>query len=191
MKTFNRDLIFFVLKFIGLFCALYFCTLAIIGLSTPESYYSPFVAHYLDYVSVLRSSLLHASKGVLSLFNFQTAFRDRYTLMAAHGGIRMVYTCIGYGVLSFWAAFVLANKSSWKRKLLWLAGGLFALWCINVMRISLLIVALDKKWPMPLGLDHHTWFNIIAYALIFLMMYFYDRSAKTLQKKISRHPEVT
>jgi exosortase/archaeosortase family protein len=173
----NKNFGWYLLKFAVVFCILYFGTLAVIGLASPESYYSPFVAKYLDYISVLRSSLLHSSKAFLSLFNFQTAFRDRYTLMATHGGIRMVYTCIGYGVMSFWAAFVLANKGSWKRKLLWTIGGLFALWCINVLRISLLIVALDKKWPMPLGLDHHTWFNIVAYSLIFLMIYLYDRSS--------------
>jgi exosortase/archaeosortase family protein len=178
----NKKSLWYILKFAAAFCFFYFGTLAVIGLSTPESYYSPFVAKYLDYISLLRSSLLHTSKAVLSLFNINTDFRDRYTLMAAHGGIRMVYTCIGYGVMSFWAAFVFANKGSWKRKTIWIIGGLFALWLINVLRISLLIVALDKKWPMPLGLDHHTWFNIVAYLLIFLMIYLYDRSSNEFLK---------
>lgn len=179
----NRGIIIFIIKFIGIFCLLYFGTLAVIGLSTPESYYSPLVANYLDYVSLLRASLLHTSKELLSLCHFTTVFRDKYTLMGPHGGIRMVYTCIGYGVMSFWAAFIIANKGSWKRKTVWIFGGLIALWCINVVRLSLLIVALNKNWAMPFGIDHHTWFNIVAYLLIFLMIYFYDRSSKTLHTK--------
>jgi exosortase/archaeosortase family protein len=181
----NKKFIIYVLKFAVAFCVLYFGTLAIIGLAAPDGYYSPFVANYLDYISVFRSLLLHTSKGLLSLFNYDTTFRDKYTLMGYHGGIRMVYSCIGYGVMSFWAAFIFANKGSWKKKLAWIIGGLFALFCINVLRIILLIVALDKNWPMPLGLDHHTWFNIIAYLLIFLMIYLYDKSTpRTLNSKL-------
>ena len=145
MKYINRQLMIFLIKFIGIFCVLYFGTLAIMGLSSPESYYSPFVAHYLDYISPLRSLLLHASQGLLSLFNFTTFFTDKYTLMSNHGGIYMVYSCIGYGVMSFWTAFVLANSGSWKRKAIWIIGGLFALCSINILRISILLVAINKK----------------------------------------------
>ena len=172
-----KSLIAYVLKFAFYFCLLYFGTLGIIGLSTREGYYSPTVAKYFDFISLLRSSYLHTCKAVLSLFNYQTTLTDKYTLMGMHGGIRMVYTCIGYGVMSFWASFIISNISTWKRKILWVLGGLFSLWCINLLRICLLIIALDKHWPMPLGLDHHTWFNIAAYLLIFIMIYFYDKSS--------------
>jgi exosortase/archaeosortase family protein len=173
----NEHFIWYVLKFAAAFCIFYFGTLAVIGLSTPESYYSPFVANYLDYISLLRSMLLHATKAFLSLFNFETVFRDRYTLMGPHGGIRIVYSCIGYGVMSFWAAFVFANKGSIKRKTVWIIAGLIALCGINILRLSLLTVAINKNWSMPLGIDHHTWFNIAAYSLIFIMIYIYDRSS--------------
>lgn len=37
---------------------------------------------------------------------------------------------------------------------------------------------------MPLGIDHHTWFNIFAYIFIFIMIWIYDRSlTKVLTKK--------
>lgn len=179
----NKTILLFIIKFIGIFCLLYFGTLAVIGLSTPESYYSPFVAKYLDYVNFLRSSLLHVSQALLSLFNFNTTFTDKYTLMSSHGGIRMVYSCVGYGVMSFWAAFVVANKGGWRKKIVWLLAGWLLLCIINVLRISILLVAINKSWEMPLGWDHHTWFNIIAYLLIFLLIYFYDRSSKILYTK--------
>jgi exosortase/archaeosortase family protein len=167
---------------------LYFGTLAVIGLSSPESYFSPFVAKYLDYISLLRSSLLHTSKTFLRLFDFNTVFTDKYTLVAAHGGIRMVYSCIGYGVMGFWAAFVIANKGTLTKKLKWLLAGWVSIWIINVLRISILIVAINKNWAMPLGWDHHTWFNIVAYLLIFILIYFYDRSSKVLHAK-SNYPK--
>ena len=179
----NKRFFLYIIKFGIIFCILYFGTLAVIGLSTPESYYSPFVAKYLDYVGLLRSSLINASKSLLSLFNFNTLITDKYTLISHHGGIRMVYSCIGYGVMSFWAAFVLANKGSWIKKLKWLLAGWLAIWIINVLRISILVIAINKRWEMPLGWDHHTWFNIAAYLLIFILIYFYDRSSKILHTK--------
>lgn len=158
---------------------LYFGTLAVIGLSSPENSYSPFVARYLNFVQPLRHSLLWGAKALVSLFGHQSFYRDQYTLALTSGpGVRMVYSCIGYGVMSFWTAFVLANKGGFWKKAGWVAGGLAALWVINICRVALLLLAGQNEWAIPLGWDHHTWFNIAAYALIFGMIYFYDRSQK-------------
>jgi exosortase/archaeosortase family protein len=82
--------------------------------------------------------------------------------------------CVGYGVMSFWTAFTLASDRSWKMRLAWLAGGLVLLWLINVIRIGLFLVAINKGWPMPFGLDHHTLFNIFAYGAIALMIWRFE-----------------
>ncbi len=161
------------------FCVLYFGTFAIIGLSAPGGYYSKFVSQYLNYIDWLRASLLSASKALLLLFNYETVIAAKYVLALKGGkGVRMVYKCAGYGIMGFWGAFILANKARRKKKILWLICGWLAAWCINVVRISLLVIALNNKWAIPLGLDHHTWFNIAAYILIFILIYFYDRSSK-------------
>jgi exosortase/archaeosortase family protein len=86
--------------------------------------------------------------------------------------------CVGYGVYSFWAAYVIAGDDSIGRKIKWVTGGLLLLWAINVIRISGVLVAINRHWAMPLGIDHHTWFNIFAYAAIFGMMYFFERREK-------------
>lgn len=162
---------------------MYFGTLAIIGLSTPENYYNQFVADYFNFIGPLRTSLLLASHWILSIFGFQTFLSNEFTLSIQGGaGVRMVYSCIGYGVMSFWGAFVFANKGGWQKKLKWILGGWAALWFINVVRVSLLLLATDKNWSIPFGWDHHTWFNIAAYALIFGMIYFYDRAFRGTEK---------
>ncbi len=48
--------------------------------------------------------------------------------------------------MSFWGAFVIANYDLWKRKLVWIIGGWLAIWCINVIRMALLIIAMNKNW---------------------------------------------
>lgn len=181
----QQKLIGYLAKFLGLFGLFFYGTEAVIALSSPEGYYSSFVAGKLNFIDPLRHLLLEASRSLLSLFGFQTYFKDSLTIGLVNGkGVRMVYSCIGYGVLSFWIAFVLANRAPWKKTLGWLVGGCLLLCGINIIRISLLLVAINKGWPIPFGWDHHTWFNIMAYTLIFSMIYGYDRTwkNKTLEK---------
>src|SRR5205085_12152073 len=160
----NKTFIVFVIKFILIFLICYYGTLAVIGLSVPGNHYIAFVDKYLDYISWIRSSLLHGSKFLLSLFGVETYFNNDYNLRMVNGrGIIIVYECVGYGIMSFWIAFVIATTGSVKKKAIWLIAGLLFLWILNITRLSLLLVATNKGWPMPLGWDHHTWFNIVAY----------------------------
>ena len=156
--------------------------MAIIGLSAPEGYYSSFVAKYLNFIPAFRDSLLYASKCFLVLLGYET-YQSTHTQLRMVGGpgaVNLVYTCLGYGVTSFWLAFVFANTGSFKKKLLWMIGGSAALYIINVIRISLTLLGNSKKWHFPFGWDNHTWFNVVAYAMIFLMIYFYDKRGRKI-----------
>ena len=178
-ENYKKTFLLYLLKFAAAFCICYFGTIAVIGLSAGGNYYSKFVDQYFDYISWLRSSLLHGSKWLLSLLGYETWLADRYLLkLKGGGGARIVYSCIGYGVMSFWIAFIFANKGTWLKKIKWILGGLFLIWCINILRICLVLVATNKRWGIPLGFDHHTWFNIVAYILIFVLIYFFDKSNK-------------
>ena len=84
--------------------------------------------------------------------------------------VLIAYDCVGYGVYSFWLAYVLSNSFNWKTKLFASVAGLLLLWIINVIRISLVLLAPYKGWPMPFGLDHHTLFNIAAFTTIVIMI---------------------
>ena len=175
MKVF----ITYLIKFLVVFGILYYGTIAFIGLAAPGGYYIPFFDHYLNYPSWLRASLLICSQALLSLFGYHTTLPGQYLIRLSTGSsVRIVYTCLGYGIMSFWIAFVFANKGAWKKKALWILAGLAAIWFINVVRISLLLVATSKGKKMPWGLDHHTLFNICAYALVFAMIFLYDSSRK-------------
>jgi len=171
------------MKFASAFCILYFGTLLLIGLSTPGGYYNSYMEK-LNFIDWLRSSLLHGSKALLGLFGFETNVEGLYILRAKHGvAVRMVYQCIGYGVMSFWGAFVFANTAKISKKIKWILGGWLLIWCINVIRVSLLLAAINNKWSMPIRIDHHTLFNIAAYTLILIMIYFFDRSQFRLFSK--------
>ena len=180
----------YLLKFLGIFCLLYFGTLAVIGLAAPGSYHILFIEKYLDYVSWIKRSLINATALTLAVFHIPTVKEHGFALRITGGrGIIISMSCVGYGVYSFWIAFVLANRGSTRKKCAWVSLGLLALWIINDIRITLFLLAINKGWPMPLGLDHHTWFTIFAYLLIFILIALYDRSLKrdAVRKSTNTH----
>jgi exosortase/archaeosortase family protein len=157
--------------------------MGVIGLAAPGAYYSPFVHDYLNYPVALRNSLLLGARGFVGLLGYTAYLHDAFFISMPQGrGVRMVYSCLGIGVFSFWVAFVYANKGSLKKKLAWMAAGMLLVWLINVARIGLLLLAVNGKWTMPLNMNHHTLFNIAAYTAIFLLIYLYHRSGKLTLK---------
>lgn len=184
----HKQLLLYVAKFLGIFAVLFYGTEAVIGLSAPGNHYSPFVSQYLDFITPYRSFLLRSSVATLSFFDFRAAWREDLIFQPGGVRLRMAYDCIGYGVISFWVAFIGANKGSWQRKLRWIVGGAILLCAINIGRVSLLVVAFNKGWPIPLGWDHHTWFNIASYLVIFGLIYRFDSGIKRRAFQKSRHP---
>jgi exosortase/archaeosortase family protein len=178
-KLLSKPFLIYLLKFGGLFSLLYFGTLLIIGLSSKENLYSPFVATYFDFITPLRLSILQSAEYILTFFGHSTIWSDQYTLGLEGGrSVRMVYSCIGYGVLSFWAAFILANTREAKVTALWLISGWALLWALNVLRIVFLLLAINNSRESEFEVDHHTLYNIMAYCCIFLMIFFYDRAKR-------------
>lgn len=155
-----------------------------IGIAAPGNLYSPFVENYFDYVKWIKLSLMWATGAILSIFGISTYTVPDFIIRITDGkGVSIAMDCVGYGVYSFWIAFVVANSGSFRRKLSWIIFGVLGLWFINVIRITLFLLAVNKGWPMPLGWDHHTWFNIFAYLLIFIMIWWYDKTGKKSMNK--------
>ena len=175
---FDNVFIQYVFKFLLFFVCIYFGLQIWIGLSIPGGSYNHFIDQHLNFFHLLRLSLLKGAKLIAALFGYATSEEPGYLIRVVNGrGVIISYSCAGIGVMSYWTAFVLANALKFSKKISWLFAGLVIIWLINVLRIGLFLVALNKKWPMPFGIDHHTWFNIAAYGAILIMMYFLDKTA--------------
>lgn len=176
---YNNFLSKYLVKFLLIFSVLYFGTKALIGITSPGGFYSTLATDYLDYISLLRNGLLYSSKALLSILGYHTYLKDTFTLKLDDGrGVKIVYSCIGYGLMSFWMAFIIANKGKFIKKMKWMLAGLFFIFFVNVMRISLMLIGIKQHWSAPFGLDNHTLFNITVYSIIFIMIYLFDLSEK-------------
>ena len=167
-------------KFLLIFISLYGFNLLFTALVTPKNIYVPFLDHNLNYISGLTIGLLYSSDIVAEIMGMNTYVASAETLRVVNGTYVIVGTpCLGLGVMIFWTAFILAAGEGWKKKLTWCLGGLAAICFINSIRIAFILMAYENKWQMVTSLDHHTAFNVLAYVLIFFMIYlFYRRDKK-------------
>ena len=80
------------------------------------------------------------------------------SVFSTRKGVIMAYDCVGYGDDEFLDRIYLPSTVPLLKKFSWTLLGITVIWLININRVSLLLVAINRKWAMPLGLDHHTWF---------------------------------
>lgn len=161
----------FVIIFLVLFAAFYFFNIFFFGITSSGNNYSAFLDKHLNYIQGLRWMLLHASAQILNWFGYTSLTNEYELLVVGHGTLQVVYSCLGFGVMSFFAAFVIAYPKKLKPKLFFLFGGLLVIQFLNILRFVLLALFWDKRGGHII--DHHTIFNIIIYILIGISIYFW------------------
>lgn len=170
----NNQPIRFTILFLILFLVFYYFNIFFFGITSEGNYYSAFLANHFNYIDWLRWLLLHSSAKIINWLGY-TAITSKYQLLVAgNGGIRLVYTCLGLGIMSFFAAFVLAYPQPLKPKLIFLFAGLFIIQLLNVIRFILLSLFWNRHRQQ--AIDHHTIFNLIIYIIIVISLYFWIRS---------------
>lgn len=177
MSSKQKAILLYLVKFLLIFVASYYLAEALIAMCSPGgNYYIPWMAEHMDVIGAIKQSLLWGTKMVLQIFGIDTYQVPNYIIRVQLGrGVRIAHGCVGYGVYSFWIAYMMAGAYSFSSRMRWLTGGLLLLWLINVIRISFLLAAINRGWSMPLGWDHHTWFNVLSYIAIFAMIFIHDQ----------------
>lgn len=161
----------FAIIYVVLFAGFYYFNIFYLGITSPGNHYSPFLAEHLNYIQWLRDILLFTSKHVLVSLGFAAITNHMDLLVAGRGHIFLAYDCLGFGIMSFLAAFVIAYPKTLKQKIIFLASSILILQVLNVVRFVLL--ALYWKPEEPHVLDHHTIFNAVIYLLIMVSLYFW------------------
>jgi exosortase/archaeosortase family protein len=161
----------FLLVFMPLFVVFYFFNVLFFGLTSSGNHYSAFLDGHLNYIRLLRHFLLNTTARVLGWMGYTAITSDTELLVVGHGVIRLVYSCLGLGVMSFFTAFVIAFPKKLKPKLIFFICGILIFQALNIMRF--VVLALFWKATRGIILDHHTIFNILIYILIGISLYFW------------------
>jgi exosortase/archaeosortase family protein len=170
-KTWHRPAKF-ALTFIGLYLVFYYFNIGFFSLTSHGRHYNAFAAAHLNYIHWLRVGLLHASAAILNHIGFTAITSEYQLLVAGRGIITVVYSCLGLGLMSFFAAFVLTYPKQGGAARYWfLILGLLAIQVLNVLRFTLLVLFWHGNTPHIA--DHHTIFNLIMYVMIMVSLYFW------------------
>jgi exosortase/archaeosortase family protein len=171
----------FIISFIVLFPLFYYFNIFFFGVTSPGNHYSAFLADHFDYIRGLRWLLLKSSAQILNWLGFSAITNEYELLVAGHGVIKLVYSCLGLGVISFFAAFVISYPKKWKAKIKFLISGILGIELLNVVRFVLLALFWNKHNTAIV--DHHTIFNIFIYLIITISLYFWVKHDSALNKK--------
>lgn len=175
----------FILLFLGLFLLLYFFNIFFFGITTPAGdHYNAFLAEHLDYISGLRHFLLGSTAKILNWFGYSSITDDTDILIAGHGRLKLIYSCLGLGIMSFLISFVIAYPTKLKAKLMFLIPALLIFQALNILRFVVLAIFWNKNEDTQI-VDHHTIFNIIIYIIIAICLYFWvKRDDKNLLSRV-------
>lgn len=165
----------FIVTFLLLFLIFYFFNIGFFSItSTQSEHYVSFLATHLNYIDWLRWVLLQTSTQILKLLGYVAICNKYYLLVAGKGEIQLVYTCLGLGVMSFFAAFVLAYPKPLKSRIIFLIGGLLVIQLLNIARFVLLSLYWGRQASH--SIDHHTIFNIFIYVVILTSLYLWIKT---------------
>ncbi len=153
---------------------------AYIGIVSPGGKtYSPFLDQYADFPAWLTYFICQGAKGMLKLSGYDV-YQRTFNTIAIPGsrGVSIIWACLGFGVMSFWTAFVTAHKAGWKYKFAWVGIGIALITGINIVRIALIALANHHSWKAFQAIEPHFAFNVVSYIAIFGLMGWFAKRYK-------------
>ena len=165
----------FLITFLTLFIAFYGFNIAYIGITSPGGVYAKFLDDHFNYIKVWRSLYISTAAGILELLGHTVYTTDTTLKVQGASGFRLVYSCLGYGIISCFSAFVFSLPKTRRSRLLFFLIGLLTISVLNLSRLIMISLYYNPELTM-FSLNHHSIFNIILYIILLLMMFKWSNS---------------
>ncbi|RZL50474.1 MAG: hypothetical protein EOP00_04165 [Pedobacter sp.] len=154
-------------------------------------YYNAFISNHFDYIQGLKTALIKPAVWIIKLFGFYAIHNEMDVMVVDGPLLRVNYSCLGLGVMSFFAAFVIAFPAQLKAKIRLFVVGMVMIYVLNVLRIAGLGILLGYfKSQRNNFTYHHEVFNILVYLCIFALLYFWIRKNTNPAVKEIINPKV-
>ena len=171
-KPINKQILRFAGLFPLLFFILYYFNIGFIGLTSPGGLYINFLDQHFNYIKHWREFNIAAIASILKSFGYEVFTNEIRLHVEGKAGFILVYSCLGYGILSLFSAFVIAYPKPIKEKLYFLLTGVITFQLLNMLRL-ILISLYWKPAPMLLKINAHEIFNGIIYMIIASSIYYW------------------
>ena len=172
IKPKNIEFLRFAGLFPLLFLVLYYFNIGFIGLTSPGGLYIKILDQHFNYIRYWREFNIEASATILETFGYEVFTNEFRLHVKGKAGFILVYSCLGYGILSLFSAFVLTYPKPIKEKLYFLLTGVITFQALNTLRL-ILIALYWKPAPMLLKMNAHEIFNSMIYIIIACSIYFW------------------
>ena len=166
-----RGMLLFLGKTILFFFLINYFFIAYTGLTIPGGrFFNSFILEHADFITAFRRFLLWGGAQFATLIGYPSGYTDFTMFIRGESGVRMVYSCMGFGLIAAWSALVLAWSAGLKDKLIGLASGISIIVILNMIRIGGLAILFSNGYYNYFDfINHHDLFNIIIVILIFLL----------------------
>jgi exosortase/archaeosortase family protein len=113
--------------------------------------------------------IAHVVYWLIQLTNDAVLFFEPNTIHFATGsGTKIVWGCTGIKQSFIWIIIMLVARGSWKRKLWFIPLGLLCAYLFNILRITLIAMALEHH-PESFELLHNYLFKYLFYGMLFCL----------------------
>lgn len=157
-----------------------------IGITSPGgNTYIPWLDHYCNVPAWLTWVIAKFALKLLYLLGFAAAqHAPNNVYIAGSHGVTILWACLGFGVMSFWAAFVMAHRATVQFKLKWTALGICLITILNITRITLIAVANQYRWKALQAIEPHRAFNIASYIVIVGLLVWFVKQYKRYNQSL-------
>lgn len=154
----------FLFNFLSLFSLFYSFNIIYIGVTTKGGIYLSFLDQHLNYIEFWRQFYISTSAQILQRLGYIVHINNIGLSIENHSGFRLIYSCLGYGIMTCFAAFVIAYPKPLRSRLIFLSFGLVTIQLLNLVR--LVLISIYYKSYLVFNLDHHTAFNSVLYSIL-------------------------
>lgn len=177
-KRYEAEAAFFV-KLVGFYFLISTFFLFLTGISIPGGrLYAPFFES-VNFIEWNTKIILEASNIVLNTLNFNTFLQKDILGITGKSSVKLLHACLGFQIISGYAALILAFPTKAKLKIQYLALGILVVQIINIIRVSGLVFLYSfREKSTLLTIDQHDLFNWVAVSFIILVFYFFLRATK-------------
>ncbi|WP_316817493.1 exosortase Y [Pedobacter nyackensis] len=160
----------FILRFLLLFLTFYGFNIGYIGIVSPGGLYIPFLDEHCNYIAIWRNLYISVAAKALEIMGYTVSTTEISLKVQGHSGFRLVYSCLGYGIMSCFSAFTLSFPKPIRSRLTFLLTGLLVILILNLCRFILLPLFYNPQVTI-FSANHHDIFNVVLYIILLAVMY--------------------